>query len=407
MKDNSLVWWLIGVALIAGLGYLVLRQKPTQPNIDTQAPPTAGPAATEDPTFDGEVAIGMVLPLSGDHSPDGVAAQAAAQFAADQINKDGGLGGKKLVLAVEDGKCAAASAATAGKLLIETRGVQAIIGGVCSEELVGLGPVMREKKSLALAPFSATPQVTTDAGPFTYRFYPEPLLAGKAAARYALNEFQAKSVALLYEDTSYGRGMTTAFTTHFKQFGGKVVMDEAFDKGLVTFRSQAAQVKNVKADVVYIVPETASSGIAILQALQGQGIKSRVLTNEVLLNATLVGSNKALLEGVVGFAPTVDEKAPAFLSFAQAYQEARGESLTQPFEQATTYSLVYLLKGLMEDRGLVSELIKPGLDSLKNWTGGALSGVSLNGTGDLMWKTFDVNIGREGAVVTADTIEIE
>ncbi len=407
MKDNSLVWWLIGVALIAGFGYLVLRQKPTQPSTNTAPTSTEGAGLADEPTFEGEVVLGAVLPLSGKAAAQGLAAQKAIQFAADQINQQGGMGGKKLVVSFEDGACAAPTAAAAATRLIDTKGIQAIIGGGCSEESIGLGPVVREKKVVALAPFSATPFVTTDAGPSTYRLYPSPALAGKAAARYALNEFQAKTAALLYEDTSYARGLTTAFTDHFTQFGGKVVMDEAYQKGLLQFRSQAAQVKNVAADVVYIVPESASSGVAIVQALQGQGIKSRILTNDVLLDAATAQSQPALLEGVVGFAPTVDLQGPALKAFSLAYQEALGESLAFPFEQATAYSLVYLLKDLMEAQGTAGEQLKAGLDALKGWTGGALSGVGLDGSGNLVWKLFNVNTAREGAVTTVDTIEIE
>lgn len=407
MKDNSLVWWLIGVALIAGLGYLVLRQKPTQPSINTAPTSTEGTGVINESTFEGEVIVGAVLPLSGKMVAQGQSAQKAMTFAANQINQQGGVGGKKLTLAFEDGACAAPTAAAAATSLIETKGVQAIIGGGCSEESIGLGPVVRDKKVVALAPFSATPLVTTDAGPSTYRLYPAPALAGKAAARYALNEFQAKSAALLYENTSYARGLTKAFQDHFTQFGGKIVMDEAYDKGLLQFRSQTAQVKNVGADVVYIVPESASSGIAILQALQGQGIKSRLLTNDVMVDAAVVKANPKLLEGVIGFEPTQDLQSSTFLAFSRAYQEALGESLTYPYEQATTYSLVYLLKDVMEDKGMTGEQIKAGLDTLKDWTGGALSSVSITAAGDLQWKVFNVNIGREGNVTAADTIEIE
>ncbi|MFY9586065.1 MAG: ABC transporter substrate-binding protein, partial [Actinomycetota bacterium] len=50
----------------------------------------------------GDIVIGVVGPLSGPNAFVGQAQQRGAEIAADEINDDGGIGGRKVRLAVRD-----------------------------------------------------------------------------------------------------------------------------------------------------------------------------------------------------------------------------------------------------------------------------------------------------------------
>jgi branched-chain amino acid transport system substrate-binding protein len=78
----------------------------------------------------GPVVLGMVAPMSGSSAAIGPYMKNGAQLAVDEINKKGGVDGRKLKLIVQDGACDAKTAAAAANKLV-TQGVQISVGGYC------------------------------------------------------------------------------------------------------------------------------------------------------------------------------------------------------------------------------------------------------------------------------------
>ena len=117
MKNNA-IWWVIGIIIVIGLGYLVFNQPNKQGTTSPQPVANEPAAPAPAPVADNTITIGLIHPLTGDAASLGVPMQKAAALAVEEINAAGGIGGKKVILASEDGKCDGKEGATAAQKLI-------------------------------------------------------------------------------------------------------------------------------------------------------------------------------------------------------------------------------------------------------------------------------------------------
>ncbi len=406
VKKASPLGWMILLVVLAGLGYLVFSQKsvtsPATIAPVTEVPVVVIPTPSVTPTATaplvGEVVLGAVLPLTGDSaSTIGAPIQKAIALAVDEINLSGGVAGKKLVMAYADGKCDGKGAETALKSLIAEKGVLAIIGGTCPGETMGLASVLNDKKIVAISVSETSSDISEKGGEYVFRFAPSDVLDAKASAMYAINELKAKRAAIVSEDTVETQILRNMFKQTFDKNGGGVVIDDVYKTGTTDFRAEVKKIMSSKIDVIYIVPNTPVSGLALLKVLKIQKAEEKVIVSNVLLNPANAKNNATTLEGVVGLTPYFDENTDKMKAFSAAYAARYKEKLSMPMAQANAYSAVYALKEQIDtDPTQLADEVA----SLKNWNGGALTNVTLDVNGDIGWNAFNIMTVQQGAVTT-------
>lgn len=369
--------------------------------------PAPAPEPPKPPELQGEVTLGAIYPLTGDGAPSGLSFQKAMNLAVDEINANGGVGGKKLVIAVGDGKCDGKASSVAAEKLIKDTNVPAIIGGGCPGETLGIAPAANAYKRVIISPAETSSDITAKGGDYVFRFAPSDAVAGKAAALYALKELGAKRAAIVSEKTDDAQAYRDAFFDGFDNNGGGVYIDETYKSGTTDFRAIALKIKNKDVDVVYVAPQSPASGIAIVKALKDQKILVKILTTAVLTGGDVAKNNADVLEGVRSVEPFFDANGAAVQTFAAAYKAKYGEDPAFPLIQANAYSEVYALKDLLAANGADGEKLQTALASLKDWSGGALTGVTLDKNGDIAWKSFSLKQITAGAATQAKTFKIE
>ncbi|WP_433214154.1 branched-chain amino acid ABC transporter substrate-binding protein [Microtetraspora malaysiensis] len=87
------------------------------------------------PKPQGEITFGVLAPLSGDMAERGHDLVDGAQLAAAEINEQGGVLGRQVRLAVEDGGCASATGEQAATELA-AKSVVGVVGGLCEDAAV-------------------------------------------------------------------------------------------------------------------------------------------------------------------------------------------------------------------------------------------------------------------------------
>ncbi|WP_084259016.1 branched-chain amino acid ABC transporter substrate-binding protein [Microtetraspora malaysiensis] len=87
------------------------------------------------PKPQGEITFGVLAPLSGDLAERGHDLVDGARLAAAEINEQGGVLGRQVRLAVEDGGCASATGEQAATELA-AKSVVAVVGGLCEDAAV-------------------------------------------------------------------------------------------------------------------------------------------------------------------------------------------------------------------------------------------------------------------------------
>ena len=118
-----------------------------------------------------KIRLGFIRPLTGNFSELGIAAKAAVELATEEINREGGVSGKQVEIIYEDGKCGADAALNAAQKLVNADKVNAIIGGLCSEETLAFGKFAMDEKIITVSYCSSAP-VLSALGRYFFRAYP-------------------------------------------------------------------------------------------------------------------------------------------------------------------------------------------------------------------------------------------
>ena len=161
----------------------------------------SGTVRNEGDTGNGNIKVGVLADLSG----SGQSVKKGAELAADEINRAGGVQGRQIELIVEDDKGNADKASAAVSRLIEQRQVRAVLCGAA-----GSTPAAPKAQGAGVPTISlsATDPKVTQAGDYIFRVATLDASQGEQMAKYATNNIQAKTAAILSEENSdYSRGL--------------------------------------------------------------------------------------------------------------------------------------------------------------------------------------------------------
>src|SRR5262249_54322734 len=220
---------------------------------------------------DNVIKIGALLPISGPGSYFGVQDKQGVELALDQLNKSG-VNGYKFDVHYEDSACSPLPATQAAKRLLDQYQPDVVIGEECSDATLAVMPLMDQAKIPLLNAGSSSIKITEPGNPYTFRIMPNEVMQGVDIATQAYNKLNARTAALLYENTNAGIGNAKVFKETFEKLGGKIVADIGFGRDVNDFTSIATRVAGLgKIDVIptYTLE---GQGLKITQALAQAGV---------------------------------------------------------------------------------------------------------------------------------------
>ena len=134
--------------------------------------------------------------------------------AVEEINAAGGVLGRKLEIMVVDNKCNPSEAVNAANKLVEAK-VVAIEGSHCSSAHLASMKIIQDAKIPMVTGIASNPQITTLSGKggndYAFRISASDAGMMQALGIYPANKKPFKTVAILAEDSDFGRGGADAF----------------------------------------------------------------------------------------------------------------------------------------------------------------------------------------------------
>jgi branched-chain amino acid transport system substrate-binding protein len=207
-------------------------------------------AATRAFAADAEtIKLGTFGPFTGPAAGLGLEAKKGIEFAIQECNAGGGIGGKKLALVAYDDRANRAEAVSVCRKMIESDGVHAIVDGSASLTSIAAAPVVNDAKIPMVVAYSNAVGVVKGQD-HVFRWASVADVQGYVLAHHALRERQYKVFALLVQDEEYGRGIINGAEKGIDEMGGKVVYKKAFAPADREFRAIMTEVKTLGVDSV-------------------------------------------------------------------------------------------------------------------------------------------------------------
>ena len=180
-----------------------------------------------------EALIGANYELTGNVASYGQAALAGGKMAVDEINKAGGINGKKLRIVEADNKSEPSESGNAATKLISQNKLIGIVGPATSGCTMAAEPIVTASKLPVVAPTATAESITVGKDGKTRQFvfracFIDPF-QGKVMAAFANQKLKVKTVAIYRDNSSdYSKGLAEAFKKNFEAAGGKIVAEEAY-----------------------------------------------------------------------------------------------------------------------------------------------------------------------------------
>jgi branched-chain amino acid transport system substrate-binding protein len=252
----------------------------------TQVPPTqpqASPTTAEQPQPEATVAnntpikVGVYAPMTGAIAFLGEGFQFGTSLAVKDLG--GAIDGHPIQLIYADNKCNPTDAVNAVHKLIEVDQVDVIIGGGCSSATVAALPIIAEGETPAVSATSTNPgifgQMGVGGNAWEFRVNPDDVIMAHAFAKAMAD--QAKSFAMVAENTDFGRGAITAYVPIFEDMGVDVLSQDFFDLGTADFRPALTKIKSENPEALLVVM-TERDGSTFMRQLREVGLEAKIFS---------------------------------------------------------------------------------------------------------------------------------
>ena len=213
-----------------------------------------------------EIVIGEFGSLTGTTATFGTSTKNGIDIAVDEINKAGGVLGKKIRVIVEDDQGKPEEAQTVVTKLINKDQVVAVLGEVASSRTMAAAPVAQQNGIPLITPSSTNPKVT-EIGDYIFRVCFIDPFQGFVIAKFAANTLKVKNAAILRDiKNDYSVGLADVIGDNFKKMGGNIVANESYSEGDTDFSAQLTSIKSKNPDAVFLPGYYTEVGLVVRQA---------------------------------------------------------------------------------------------------------------------------------------------
>lgn len=333
------------------------------------AAPGSSSSATGSEVSD-TIKIGYNLELSGAVAAYGQAEKNGAELALEEINKAGGVDGKKLESVSKDNKSDNTEAASLATNLATEQKVAAIVGPATSGAVAAATPNVTNAGVPLVTPSGTADTLTVSAdgkvNEMVFRSTFQDSFQGQVLAQYADDNLKAKKVVLYYDASSdYAKGIADKFK---ETFSGEIVVEETFQAKDTDFQAALTKIKGQDFDAIVMPGYYTETGLITKQARE-MGIDKPILGPDGFADAKFIESaGKANTNNVFyvsGYSTKVSLSDKS-TKFVDAYKSKYGEEPNM--FAALAYDSVYMIAEASKD-AKTSKDIATNLASLKDFDG--------------------------------------
>lgn len=287
------------------------------------------------------IRMGAVLSLTGSNATGGEDVRRAVVLAAEKVNAQGGVLGKKFEVVIEDSGGNATTALNAARKLVSVDKVPVVIGEYSSGITLPMAQYL-VKEGVAHINIASTSVKIRDLGATSFNLIGLENLGNKfsAADTWALGY---RKVAMLAPNNAYGQGVAHGFKDEFEKLGGKVVTELLYTQGQSTYRRELQQMSRSEPDAYIYSAYGQESAVINREALE-LGLRQKPWY-AILISMSLSDTPADIAKGQLGM-----EVGSVYGDAGKAYAEAFAAKYKEPMKTSYTgyaYDAVMLTAAAM------------------------------------------------------------
>ncbi len=214
------------------------------------------------------IKVGIILPLTGEKAKFGEIEKNSFVMALNEINKAGGVKGKKIELLFEDDTGKPDIARSAVEKLVSKDNVVMLGGGYGSSETYSIAGVAQQKKIPFLINTGSADDITEKGWNYVFRLNPPVSEYANAAESFYKEVAKPKTAAILFENTLFGTSGSKDAEKTLKAMGVQVLLKEGYEHGAVDFKPLLIKVKNGNPDLVYMISYVMDASLIMRQSME-------------------------------------------------------------------------------------------------------------------------------------------
>jgi branched-chain amino acid transport system substrate-binding protein len=228
-----------------------------------------------------QIRIATVGPMTGSYAAVGAQMKAGAEQAVADINKAGGVNGQQLVLEVGDDACDPRQAVSVANQMA-SRKVALVAGHYCSGSSIPASKVYAEEGVLQISPASTNPAYTDKGSWNTFRVCGRDDQQGLVAGKYLATTFKGKKVAILHDNSAYGKGLADETKKSLNANGLTETLYAAYTPGERDYSAIVSRMKQAGVEVIYVGGYHTETGLIARQAKE-QGMNVTMVGGDALV----------------------------------------------------------------------------------------------------------------------------
>lgn len=314
-----------------------------------------------------ELIIASANPMSGNYSDAGEMKVKAIQLAIDQANAAGGIHGKKVKLLIGDDQSTPKEAYKLAQVLANNPDVLAVIGHWNSACTLAARNVYNGA-GIPTVTDSVNQAITDGTTPYLFRILPPDTVQAEQLVEYAYTKLGFKKFAIIYVNTSYGKGMKHTFLRKIHQLGGEVTTTENyFGEATSDFTWELLKIRNSRPDSIFIAGYYTEAA-EIAKQCRKLGINLPIIGTNAINSEKIITLGGYAVEGIrcAGwFHPSLDR--PSIVPFVTAFRQRYARDPDS--NAAVAYDAAQLVLDAIRINGPSREGIYNYLATVQNYPG--------------------------------------
>jgi len=327
-----------------------------------------------------QIHVAVAGPITGEYAAFGQQMKIGAEQAVADLNKAGGVLGQQLALDVGDDAC-------------DPKSVKLVAGHFCSGSSIPASKVYSEEGILQISPASTNPKYTDEGSWNTFRVCGRDDEQGKVAGDYLAKHFKSEKIAILNDNSAYGKGLADETAKALHAAGGNEALATAYTPGEKDYSSLVSRLKQAGVTVIYVGGYHTEAGLIIRQAKE-QGMKATLVGGDALVtNEFWQISGDAGSGTMMTFPPDPRLMKTA----ADVVKEFKAKNIDPEGYVLYTYAAVQVWADAAKKAGSTDpRKVAAALKASGNWSS-VLGPVSFNGKGDTTGGGYVFYVWKNGA----------